>query len=88
MHRGWGIALLGLGSAGLGLMLPLRKRLAPEAAYSVLAATGILLAAGGLLVQDRGTDAENWAAAVIVMAVLTPLHFRVLLGSLRRRPDA
>lgn len=59
------------------------RRLPAAALFVSLAACGALVGVGALLVQDRSGPGD-WAIAPIALAVLTPIHARLVLG----RPTA
>jgi hypothetical protein len=75
-----GIALIVAGSLlGLLTMFALWRRLPAPAALVLLAAAGMAIGAGALLVQE-GAGAEDWALTLLVLGVLTPLHGRLVFG--------
>lgn len=55
------------------------RRLAAAAGFGGLAASGAIVGAGALLVQDEVAAAE-WAITLLALAVLTPVHARLVLG--------
>jgi len=76
-----GVALLVDGSvAGLITQFWLWRRIPAPAAFALLAAAGIALGTGGLLVQDRAGPGD-WALTLLVLGALTPLHGRLVFGS-------
>ena len=80
MHTGWGIGLIVAGAMlALLVAFALWRRLRPAVSVVALAGAGAAIGAGGLLVQEH-VGAANWAVAVAFMAVLTPLHCRLLFG--------
>jgi hypothetical protein len=84
VHGVVGIGLV-CGGAFLGLAtnLILWRRLEPALSVVLAAVSGAVVAAGALLVQDHA-GVGDWAIAVTVLAVLTPIHGRVVFG----RPGA
>jgi hypothetical protein len=77
-----GVALI-VGAAALALSAAffLRTRLPGAVVTGVLAAAGVGLGAGALLVQDD-PSAVDWWATLMGLAVLVPFHARVVLGPL------
>ena len=78
------------GSAALALVTAfiLRTRLPAAIVVVLLAAAGVGLAWGGMLLRDDPHPGEI-AVAVVLLAVLAPAHVRIVLGPLgRRSPDA
>lgn len=85
VHTDWGMGLIVLGAAlVLVTAFGLWRRLHPAVSVPVLAAAGAVVGAGGLLVQSRA-GAADWAVTLGLMAVLTPLHCRILFGRPGRR---
>jgi hypothetical protein len=84
VHRAAGIELI-CGGAFLALAtnLILWRRLEPVLAVVLAAVSGAVVAAGALLVQGHA-GVGDWAIAVAVLAVLTPIHGRAVFG----RPGA
>ena len=83
-----GIALILGGSAvALAAAFILRVRLPSAVVALALAVAGVAVAAGGLLVQDE-VQAYDWVVALPLMAALTPLHVRFVLGPLGRNAPA
>jgi hypothetical protein len=81
----WGIALISvLGAAALLLAFFGRTRLSRDILIAGLALSGAGIGLGIGLVDGEGTQAQVVAASV-VLAALTPLHVRVLLGPLGRK---
>lgn len=80
MNVGCGVGLL-LGGAAIGLTtaLLLWKRLPAIVPVVMMAAAGLLIGAGALLVQ-RSVGAADWAVTLTLMGILSPLHCRVLFG--------
>ena len=80
VHTDWGVGLI-LGGAAVGLLAAfvLWRRLHPAVPVAVAAAAGVLIGTGGLLVQRRAGTAD-WAVTLALMAVLTPVHCRVVFG--------
>jgi hypothetical protein len=83
-ERAFGVALIA-GASALALVVAflLRTRLPGAVVTGVLAAAGVGLGAGALLVQDDPSPADWWAT-LIGLAVLVPFHARVMLGPLGR----
>jgi hypothetical protein len=80
VHVGAGIALIVAASAiGALIVFGLWRRLPAGLAFGFLAACGMALAAGGLLVQED-VGVASWVVALGALAVLTPLHLRLVLG--------
>ena len=80
MHVGAGIALIVAASAvGALIVFGLWHRLPAGLAFGLLAACGMAVAVGGLLVQ-KDVGVASWVVALGALAVLTPLHLRVLFG--------
>ncbi|HEX9123025.1 MAG TPA: hypothetical protein VF984_06645 [Actinomycetota bacterium] len=80
MDTAAGIGLIAGGAAvGLFTASVLWHRLPATAGVAVAATSGAAVGAGALLVE-RGGGAGDWALAVGVLAVLTPVHLWVLLG--------
>jgi hypothetical protein len=75
-----GVATI-VGASALGLLtvFVLWRRLPAAAASAVMAACGIGVAVGGLLVQhDVGT--ASWVVAVVALGVAAPIHARLVFG--------
>ena len=80
MHPALGVAVILAGVAlSLVVGLALRGRVAVSLAVALASTAGAGLAAGALLVQRHASPAD-WALALAAMAVLWPLHIRVVLG--------
>ena len=80
MSTGVGVAtIVGAGALGLLTVFVLWRRLPAAAAFAVIAACGVGVAVGGLLVQDDVGPA-SWVVAVVVLGVLTPVHARLVFG--------
>lgn len=80
MSRGVGIATIAVASGcGLVIVFFLWRRLPPVTALALMAACGMAIGAGGLLVQEDVGPA-SWAVALIVLGVLTPVHARLVFG--------
>ena len=80
MSTGAGVATI-VGASALGLLtvLVLWRRLPAPAAFAAMAACGVGVAVGGLLVQDD-VGTASWVLAVVVLGVLTPVHARLVFG--------
>lgn len=80
MNDGAGIALIVAGSLlGLLTLFGLWRRLPGPASLVLLAAAGVALGAGALLVQE-GAGPGDWALTLLVLGGLTPLHGRLVFG--------
>jgi hypothetical protein len=81
VSTGAGVATI-VGASALGLLtvFVLWRRLPPPAAHAVIAACGVGLAVGGLLVQDD-VGTASWVVAVVALGVLAPVHARLVFGS-------
>lgn len=80
MNVGLGVAAIVAGSL-LALLISLGAwhRLARAIAFGLLAACGLLVGAGALLVQDRASGVE-WAITLVALGVTAPVHARVVFG--------
>ncbi len=79
---GPGVALIVAGSLlALAATAGLRRGRARVASLGVLAACGLLVGAGALLLQDAASPGE-WTLTLVVLGLLTPLHAWLLF----RRP--
>ena len=80
MSTGAGVATI-VGASALGLLtvFVLWRRLPPAAAFAVIAACGVGLAVGGLLVQDE-VGTASWVVAILALGVLAPVHARLVFG--------
>ncbi len=88
MGDGAGIALIVVGAAGVvvgGFWL--RRMLHGPVVFAVISGSSVILTAGALVVQDH-TTAADWIVAIAAMALLGPVHVRVLLGPFGRRANA
>ena len=80
MHVGAGIALIVASSAiGALIVFGLWHRLSAGLALGSAAACGIGIATGGMLVQEDVGPA-SWVVALVALAVVTPLHIRLVFG--------
>ena len=80
MHVGAGIALIVASSAiGALIVFGLWRRLPPGLALGSMALCGMGIAAGGLLVQED-VGAASWVVALGALAVISPLHMRLVFG--------
>jgi hypothetical protein len=80
VSTGAGVATI-VGASALGLLtvFVLWRRVPAAAASAVMAACGVGLAVGGLLVQhDVGT--ASWVVAVVALGVVAPIHARLVFG--------
>ena len=75
-----GIALILAASAiGALIVFGLWRRLPAGLAFGSMVVCGMGIAAGGLLVQEDVSPA-SWVVALGALAVLTPLHMRLVFG--------
>ena len=75
-----GIALIvGGGVVGLLGAFVLWPRADHRVAASVVAASGVAVGAGALLIQERVGSAE-WIVTLVVLGALAPLHATLVLG--------
>jgi hypothetical protein len=82
---GGGVALIALGTvAGLVTVFLLWHRIPAALAFVVTSVCGVCLAAGGLLVQED-VGAASWAFALVLLAILAPVHARLVFGPPGRR---
>jgi hypothetical protein len=80
VSRALGVATIAVASAcGLVIVFFLWRRLPPVAALGLMAACGMAIGAGGLLVQEDVGPA-SWAVALVVLGVVTPVHARLVFG--------
>jgi hypothetical protein len=81
VSTGAGVATI-VGASALGLLtvFVLWRRLPAAAAFAVIAACGVGLAVGGLLVQDD-VGTVSWVVAIVALGVLAPVHARLVFGS-------
>lgn len=83
-----GIVLIVAGAAGVVVSgFWLRPRLPGPVVFALISASSVALTAGALVVQEHTTVAD-WIVALVAMALLGPLHVRVLLGPFGRRSAA
>jgi hypothetical protein len=85
---GAGIALIVAGAAGVvvgGFWL--RPMFRGPVVFALISGSSVVLTAGALVVQDH-TTAADWIVAIGAMALLGPVHVRVLLGPFGRRANA
>ena len=80
VSTGAGVATI-VGASVLGLLtvFVLWHRVPAAAAYALTTVWGIGVAVGGLLVQDD-VGAASWVLAIAVLAVLGPVHARLVFG--------
>lgn len=84
MLSGAGVALIAVGSViSLFTGLVLRTRLSTAGVVAIVAASGISVGVGALLVQ-RDPGVVDWVVTLASLAVLAPVHARVMLGRLGR----
>lgn len=80
MSVGAGVALIVAGTAaGLVTVFLLWHRIPASLALVVASVCGVCLAAGGLLVQED-VGAASWAFALVLLAILAPVHARLVFG--------
>jgi hypothetical protein len=80
MNAGVGLALIVAGSLlALLIAIGLWRRLPGPAALALLAAAGVIVGTGALLVQDDPGPGD-WALTLLVLGLLTPLHGRLVFG--------
>jgi 4-hydroxybenzoate polyprenyltransferase len=80
VSRGVGVATIAVASAcGLVIVFFLWRRLPPVTALALMAACGMAIGAGGLLVQEDVGPA-SWAIALVVLGMGTPVHARLVFG--------
>jgi len=80
VHVGAGIALIVASSAvGALIVFGLWGRLPAGLAFGSLAVCGMGIATGGLLVQED-VGVVSWVVALVALAVLTPVHTRLVFG--------
>jgi hypothetical protein len=81
VHDAVGIALIMAGSlVGLAAALVLRTRAPAPVETAVLAACGLAVGTGALLVQDHDVSRTNWVLTLVLTPVLIPAHVRIVLG--------
>jgi hypothetical protein len=86
MNTGVGVALIVAGSVlGLSTLFGLWRRLPGPAALVLLAAAGMAIGAGALLVQEVARPGD-WAITLVVLGGLTPVHGRLVFGPPGRSP--
>jgi hypothetical protein len=82
---GAGVALIVAGTVvGLLTVFLLWHRIPAALALVVASACGMCLAAGGLLVQEDVGPA-SWVFALALLAILAPVHARLVFGPPGRR---
>ena len=80
MSVGAGAALIVAGTVvGLLTVFLLWHRIPAALSLVVASACGMCLAAGGLLVQED-VGAASWAFALVLLAILAPVHARLVFG--------
>lgn len=75
----WSAVLLPAIAVGLFTAFWLRTRLPAGIVLALLAAVGAALGWGGMLVRPDPSPGEA-VAAIVVLAVLVPVHVRIVLG--------
>jgi hypothetical protein len=82
---GAGVALIVGGSVvGILTVFVLWHRIPASLALLAASLCGMCLAAGGLLVQED-VGAASWAFALALLAILAPVHARLVFGPPGRR---
>jgi len=82
MRTAWGVVLICLGLAtALCVGVALRTRVPRIVATGLLAASGVAVGAGALLVQARASGTE-WALTLICLGVMVPFQVRLIFGRL------
>jgi len=77
---GVGVATIAVATAcGLVIVFFLWRRLPPVTALALMAACGMAIGAGGLLVQED-VGPTSWAVALVVLGLLAPVHARLVFG--------
>ena len=85
MHVAAGVALIVAGTVvGVMTVFLLWHRIPAALALVVTSLCGMCLAAGGLLVQED-VGAASWAFALVLLAILAPVHARLVFGPPGRR---
>jgi hypothetical protein len=80
-----GIALIVVGSVvGLLTVFLLWHRIPAGLALVLASVCGMCLAVGGLLVQ-QDVNGASWAFALVLLAILAPVHARLVFGPPGRR---
>jgi hypothetical protein len=80
VNFGLGVGLIVAGGLlGLLIVFGAWRRLPRALAYGSLAGCGVLVGAGGLLVQEQVSGIE-WAITLLVLGALTPVHARLVFG--------
>ena len=82
MRTGWGVVLICLGT-GVALTVGglLRTRVSRTLAVALLAASGIAVGAGALMVQAQASAAE-WVFTLVCLGVMVPFQARLVFGRL------
>jgi hypothetical protein len=85
VHVAAGVALIVAGTVvGVMTVFLLWHRIPAALALVVTSLCGMCLAAGGLLVQED-VGAASWAFALVLLAILAPVHARLVFGPPGRR---
>ena len=85
MSLGPGVALILLGALGAALsLIALWGRIDRRLAALLAGACGVAVGAGALLVQE-GVSGLEWAATLVAIGVLAPVHATLVLGRPGRR---
>ena len=82
MRTNWGVVLICLGTGvALAVGALLRTRVSRTLAIVLLAASGIAVGAGALMVQAQASAAE-WALTLVCLGVMAPFQARLIFGRL------
>ena len=81
MHQGIGILLIVAASAVGGFLVfgPPWRSMAAGPAIASVAACGVAIAAGGLLLQED-VGAASWVLALVALGIVAPVHTRLVFG--------
>jgi hypothetical protein len=75
-----GIALIVAASAvGAFIVFVLWRRIPPVLAFVSMAACGMAIGTGGLLVQED-VGAASWVLTLLVLGAIAPVHMRLVFG--------
>jgi hypothetical protein len=88
VNLGTGVGLIAAGTIlGSLTALVLWRRLRAIVTVPLLAAAGVAVGAGALLLQEHVTPVD-WAFTLAALGVYVPVHVRVLLGPAGRQEPA
>ena len=80
MDVGAGVALIVAASAvGAVIVFGLWRRIPPVLAFVSVAACGMAIGTGGLLVQED-VGAASWVVTLVLLGLIAPVHMRLVLG--------